>query len=230
MGTNKSNQLQRVRNGLVLYLDSKDFTNSPPTASLRDRSGNNNNATPGGFAYTPTSGADGKGGVVLDGLTNIFTVPHSSSISLSGDCTIETVIKSTNAGQTECLLNKEVASGSGIGFGINLRSTAPFVKFFIYDTAVKGTSVCNTDIRDGKRHVIQCIKSGGNLKLKIDGVLISNDTLSIGTYTNTEPLRIGFNNNGGTPNQYLKATVYTIAIYNRALSDSELNQNYNVSK
>ena len=230
MGINKSNQLQRVRRGLVLYLDSKDFTNSPPTSIHRDRSGNGNNATPAGFAYNTASGADGKGGVALFGDNDIFTVPHSSSVNVSGDFTLEFVLSGTNVGVTEVVVNKANQSGSSIGFAVHLRTSAPYVKFIVFDTAAKGTSVCNADIRDGKRHVVQCVKSGNNLKLKIDGVLISNDTLTIGTFTNAEPVRIGESYNSGTPQFLLKATIYMLAMYNRALTDSELNQNYNVSK
>ena len=230
MGINKSNQLQRVRRGLVLYLDSKDFTNSPPTSIHRDRSGNGNDATPSNFGYTPTSGADLKGGLVYGGTSENEIVAHSGSISFNGDFTIEYVLSGTSTTATETILNKAVSSGNSIGYGIHLRNTAPYIKFFVYDTAIKSTSVCNLNVRDGKKHVIQCIKSGNNLKLKIDGVLISDDTLSIGSFANTSPLYIGENYNNNTPQYFFKGTTYIVAMYNVALTNSELNQNYNVSK
>lgn len=69
-----------VKNGLVLYLDGRDFTNSPPSALWMDRSGLGNNAVPTGFAYTTLSGSDGNGGVNQDGVDDKCVIPAINGV------------------------------------------------------------------------------------------------------------------------------------------------------
>lgn len=68
-----------ITNGLVLWLDGKDFKNSPPTNPWLDKSGNGNNAIPSNFGYVSGSGSDGTGGVVGDGVDDYLQVPNPIS-------------------------------------------------------------------------------------------------------------------------------------------------------
>jgi hypothetical protein len=64
-----------VKNGLVLWLDAADFKNNPATNTWVDRSGNNNNGTANFFNYNETSGNDGKGAVIFDGVDDTVELP-----------------------------------------------------------------------------------------------------------------------------------------------------------
>jgi hypothetical protein len=60
LGLNKgnSNKGSIVKDGLVLWLDGRDFKNSPPTSSWKDKSGLGNNGVASGFGYIAND--DGK--------------------------------------------------------------------------------------------------------------------------------------------------------------------------
>jgi hypothetical protein len=209
----------------------KVLSSSSPTTLWKDRSGKGNNATPSNFAYTTSSGSNGQGGVVTDAIDDAVSINDNSSISFNGDFTLEATVKGTRLGQSEALICKGISQGVNIGYGILLRSTTPYVRVWVFDTVLKSTSICNTDIRDGKKHIVHGVRNGNVLKLYIDGILVSNDTQpSIGNIQTTQPLSLFYNPNNGTPNSYFGGTTYSLRMYNRALTDAEVLRNYKASR
>jgi len=64
-----------VKDGLILWLDASDFKNDISTNLWIDRSGNNNNGTANFFNYNASSGNDGKGAVMFDGVDDTVELP-----------------------------------------------------------------------------------------------------------------------------------------------------------
>ena len=78
-----------VKNGLVLWLDGKDFSNSPASSKWIDKSGKNNDATPSGFGYTK--------GIKYSNMINNGDMETQGNWSLGVGCVLSTDDKYTNS-------------------------------------------------------------------------------------------------------------------------------------
>ena len=226
MGLHKHKQKQIVRNGLVLYLDGKDFKNSPPTTSWDDRSGLGNNATPSGMAYTTSSGADGVGGVVFDGVDD--TMNFNSPLDFN-EITVELVFK---------LLVNNTVDNSGLVGNASYQNYGWQIGFPFSDNRI-GVA-CNGTLTETKLDpsytllvdtyysiVLKYSLSSNLLSIYSEGVLLASRTPSAPKAISSTNLLLGkstqwaFRNNQSTK---------SLKVYNRALTDSEIRQNYNASR
>lgn len=222
-----------VKNGLVLWLDGKDFTNSPPTSQLRDRSGNGNNATPIGMAYTTSSGSDGSNGIVLDGVNDCLTVPNNSAFDFKGEnftILFNVNLKAINDIQGFLCKRLSYLSNNSVDF----RYTSVGTINFIYTT--NGTAGINLSfpyILLINTNYNICLKREGEiLSLFINGIFIISKTMGTDIiFTSPENVLIGALNTDGNKVYPLNGTLKNMLIYkNKALTDAEIKQNYNASK
>ena len=222
MGLHKHKQKQIVRNGLVLYLDGKDFTNSPPTTSWNDRSGLGNNATPSGMAYTTSSGADGVGGVVFDGVDDSASVPNSGSLPINSSFTIETKFKYLGGvGSIGPAISKSLVGGSYeyIISVVDSRLKASALSMSFTDLIGNTVNIGDTT------YAILRYNPTGTTDLFQNGNLVASipSVNSVGPSTSDIVL-------GSLRTNKLLGVSYLSRIYNRALIDSEIRQNYNASR
>ena len=215
-----------VKDGLVLWLDGKDFTNSPPTSQLRDRSGNGNNATPRGMAYTTSSGSDNNGGVVFDGVNDRALIAESlTNLSITNQITCEVIIDKCLGIGSQAI----VSTGTYTGFGIYIRHTvgADVMAYFNYgNNTYTFDSAMGTLDYNVPNHL--CVTFIDNvIKLYINGVFVGLGSTVVAIATNWSNLYIGYTANVLTR---LNGTVKKLRMYNRALTDAEILQNYNTSK
>jgi hypothetical protein len=213
-----------ITNGLLINLNALDFK-SAQTTSWIDRSVNVNNATP-----IITSGSDGIDGLLFNGTTDYFSIPDKISLNPSANFSLSAKFKSSATANLQVLLSKCMSIGGAPGFGLILRTTQPYVRFFMFDTTLKATMFNTPDLRDGLEHTVQCKREGLNFIMFIDGVYVGTETFaSLGSTINTTPLLIGADNNNGTRLSYFKGTIYSVNMYNRALTNEEFIQNYNLT-
>ena len=234
-----------VKDGLVLWLEGKDFTNSPPTSLLRDRSGNRNNATPIGMAYTSLSGSDGNGGIIFDGVNdylNIGTLGDFGS-KLGSDFTIGFDIKTTSISGAKAVLatfNSDAGnSNNAIQIESGEASPQGGLSFLIRDInalSMKVTTVGNI-INDGLNHHVIWVKKGNLVTdqfIYIDNVLVSLTTIANQnpvTFVNfNQFMPIGARNLRGSISIFNPCTTKHLYIYTKALTDAERTQNYNLLK
>ena len=228
------NTFQRniVRNGLVLYLDGKDFSNSPPTATWRDRSGLGNNATSSGMAYTTASGSDGNGGVVFDGVNDYCSIANNSNFDFgSGDFTISFNANIKVMNSIFGFICKRFAGNSGYSFDI--RYDNGNIKFSYTTDGI--TSVIKTFSKTlliNTEYQIVIRRIGAYINCFVDGVSLGEQDVSTTTiFTSTENVIIGALNASGTKVLPLNGTVLNLLIYkNKGLTDTEILKNYNASK
>lgn len=225
---NKLNPLYKsniiVTDGLVLYLDGKDFTNSPPTTTWVDKSGLVNDATPSGMAYTTASGSDGLGGVMFDGVDDIVTL-GVSTVGDSASFTIELkFVMTANAMRT--LVSKANGLTTNAKMLIDVYP-AGTIRFFGYNTlnATIGDTV-GVNVVAGTLAYGTFVFDGTNFKTYINGIL-KQSTAGTGTLkTILNNFNIGHRFNSAFYNDSIKM----VKVYNRALTDLEIVQNYNASK
>ena len=226
MGLHKHKQKQIVRNGLVLYLDGKDFSNSPPTSLWNDRSGLGNNATPSGMAYTTSSGSDGVGGVVFDGVDDYVDCGNKPVFDFTGEFTLEYKMKQINtATGWEWLICKNIDSNSTQGYMLAVDGG----KALRFAAGGSGVTVALTPQSNTMYHIFGVYKPSQYLKLVVNGVTTTKLTSPSSIIPDaTNPLTIG-------RTMYYVSTYFNhvsklARVYNRALTDTEILQNYNASR
>lgn len=205
-----------ITNGLVLLLDGINFRNSPQSPLWVNKIGDYNNATPYNFSYTTSSGSDGSNAVAFDGVNDYMKIPHSSSLTPQ-NITISVLVNAKNweaPTATNLVIKRSaitsyflfVMNGGGLHFDWSgLRWNTLYIP-----PVNKWVSITVT--RDNTKR-----------KLYIDGIFYS-ETTAVGPDTSgTADVYIG--SDKGT-SYFYNGKMRSVRIYNRALTDSEILQNY----
>lgn len=218
--SNKKVKPPIITNGLVLWLDGKDFKNSPPSSILIDKSGLGNNGTPSNFAYTSLSGSDGGEAIVFDGVDDYISIANNANLQITNSITLEVVINKLNDNVADLLIK----NGS---YGIEIFPNASIatIEGIISPTRSKG----NVNLPNGKIQMVMRYDSAdGYVRLFVNGIQTSYSVLGKnpnGTLiaSNTNVVSVG----GPTFIEgFAHVNLYQARIYNRALTDAEILQNY----
>ena len=211
-----------VTDGLQMWLSGRNFSNSPATNVWKDLTGMNN-GTASGFAFKSASGSDGNGGVVFDGVDD-RVVFNSLNTLKNGQITCE---MSLNVKRQKSSGWQSFFGGTlGFSFSIGILPTSfklgATLTNHVDAQASAYTFQLNTDV-----HVVVTYSTFTKiLKYYINGVLITtvNNAFS-GAVPTGSTNEIGAHSSVGTG--ALDGNVKFARIYNRALSDAEVLQNYN---
>ncbi len=207
-----------VTNGLVLALDAGD-RNSYVSGSTTwfDLAGTNNGTLTNGPTFNSGSG----GSIVFDGTNDGVSTNFNSAL---GDFTICAWFKGINQGSTRRIVDKNYETGFWLGYnggnhpsssywgGGIIRASFPYGLYI----GPFSENVWNF-ISMKRQGTIQTLYANG-----IDNTVSQSVTSGL---LSTDALTIGY---GGS--QYMSGSISIIQIYNRALSASEVLQNYNATK
>lgn len=219
-----------VTDGLVLYLDaanSKSYV-SGSTTWVDMAAGNN-----GTLVNGPTFNTGNGGSIVFDGVNDLVTIPDTPTLnSTSGTINVWFSNLGTypTTSQNAEIVNKHTAAGSYDGYGILLSnvSGSVYIRGYVKNTFTNYSLPTGSIILPSIWYnVTLTYQTNSQLILYLNGV--SNISRSVGSLTtNTQPLRIGTSND--TFWLPFNGKVATTQIYNRALSATEVLQNYNATK
>jgi hypothetical protein len=229
-----------VTNGLVLNLDA-GFTPSYPTTNTTwydVSSGGNNGTLTNGPTYSLTNG----GSIVFDGVDDyaVTTQDQTPNLNITSSITLETWLKST------------AVANSQHGDGVNSKGLSSDGNTGVYETLIVSSGEINypffrvrivsntptyfpTNISLSLNQIYHFVSTydGSTMRIFINGVEAGTGLSTSGNIeTNTQPLCIGVRlvhrNFGG--DSFFSGNIFTNRIYNRALSQSEITQNYNAQK
>lgn len=211
-----------ITDGLRLYLDAGNASSYPGTGTTwTDLSGYGNNFT---LVNGPTYSTESGGAIVFDGTNDHATGPASNAFGITADATIEIIIKPTQA-----------VGGSMFRFAANenirgLFAHTPYFDGYYFDSA--GQRIFFTDgtlINQNAYFVFRRRAATSPYREIIrNSVQRAADTNVLNTMTlNTTTVLLA-----AIPAdaEYFKGNVYVFRVYNRALTDAELTNNYNVDK
>jgi hypothetical protein len=230
-----------VSNGLVLALDAANKLSYPGSGtSWIDLSGNNNTGT---LTNGPTFSAANLGSIVFDGTNDyvVSTLNQTPTLDITSTITLETWIKAT------ALVN--VSNGAGLfskGFSSDLNSgvyelglsqsggaNIPFFRMRISST----TPIYNpSNILMSVNNIYHLVATynGSIMRIFINGIESGSGNSTSGNIeSNTQRLAIGVRYGtvfSGLGSSYLTGNMYINRIYNRALTATEVLQNYNANK
>jgi hypothetical protein len=221
-----------VTNGLVLSLDAADRNSYPGSGTTwRDLSGNGRNGTlvNSGFVFSTGPTFDSANGGSLDFNRN-FDNRVTTTLSRSANMTLECFFKIDSFSTTQMLLFG--SNGTGIdtvylGKNSGVNNTQFFTHFGPNSNNQDASNGYN--VFDGNWHHMSFSSNNGTGSLYLDNVL--RNTQNYGATSRTDVIFIGaapFPDN--SVGYYYDGFIANVRIYNRALSASEILQNYNATK
>jgi hypothetical protein len=202
-------------------------TNDSAILGLADFSGNNNFGT---TANSPTYSSGNGGTMSFDGSNEWFYTSLSSIGDANTSFTWGGFVK-VNASTTSnfFLFGNYTATNTGPFFAIAFNNSG--TNTFIYIRSSTNVEVLGTSTSLSLNtwyHLIAIRDAPANqIRFYVNGVLASTNTFS-GTYS----VKSTANNFGGMRHltNYLNANASSVVVYNRALTASEVQQNYNALK
>jgi hypothetical protein len=214
-----------VTNGLVLALDAADRNSYPGSGTTwTDLSGNGNNGT---LTNGPTFSNNS---IVFDGVDDYVLLPN--------------IAVSTLPAFSICFWAKITSGASSpTVYSEGTPSSWPNNLFIIYCGVTGGPIegrvqvwfgnstrlIGTTDLRNTGWNFISYVQnSTSNRQIHVNNTIQSTNTELI-TSTATHA-SIGANNNNGTYVQFFNGNISVLSTYNRALSATEIQQNYNAQK
>lgn len=222
-----------VTDGLVLYLDAantRSYVSGSTVWNDLSRSGNN-----GLLISEPTFSRDGGGSIVFNGTTQYVDLGSTINnyIRINLPYTIEVVVNMSVSGTDQAFIGNAWTSP---GFLIRKLSTNSIRFIFLQDGGTyraKDSPV----LTSGWYHVVATYNGSGvntlsNYALYINSSTIGVTDLSNGTITSiVPPNNINLGRSGDSAGfAYFNGKIPIARMYNRALSASEVLQNYNTTK
>ena len=171
----------------------------------------------GAQAFTATS----THGIDVPDVNNDFDWAVDASFS------IEFWMKSSDATATQVMIGRESA---GNQWWIGIQNATGKARFYLIDSDSKVVSlVSDVVITDGEWHHIVCVRdAGNNVHLYVDGVEgvgVAQPDILTGDFVSAVDLNLGYMN----ALWYYNGTLDEVAIYDRALTPTEVTENFNAT-
>ncbi len=210
-----------VTNGLTLSLDAADRNSYPGTGtSWFDMSGNGYTAT---LTNGPTYSTNNGGNIVFDG-TNDYVLTNFSAYSPSTKpLTYQIVFKNNINSDYKGLIGKSNFQVSGISIGIMFNDRVMPSVNASGQNFENQVSYDNTIISMGT-----FMFNGRNILVYRNKTLLYSTTIGFDIVANANPIEIGGSIQGGWT--YANMNVYSVLIYDKQLTESEISQNFDSLK
>jgi hypothetical protein len=215
-----------ITDGLVLYMDaanSKSYVSGSTTWNDISR-GSNNGTLINGVSYDGLNG----GSLVFDGTDDDILVTNNSNINFGEGSFTLCTFALRDIGLTSVLraIAKGASNDSTSQAGYFIGASSESWVFSVNPTGVR-TSLSTPMLYNTFTYVCGVYGDSGLMKLYINGELKQSTSVPTGSTTSNLDLNIG--SRGGSL-LFWNGRIASSQIYNRALSTSEVRQNYNATK
>jgi len=225
-----------VTDGLVFAVDAANYESYPGSGTTwSDLVGSNN----GTLINGPTFDSGNGGSIVFDGTNDYIDCGNPTELQLTGDTiTTEHIFSCTenrNSIYYPCLLSRRthwLANDTQYSVfltndGTNMDQRTGFFR------AGSGAVTANTTLNDGNIHFLTCVYDGSTLKIYHNGELDCTPVSSTGNMNSIDTnvyIGVALANSSINYTYVSPSNIYLTRIYNRALSSTEITQNYNALK
>jgi hypothetical protein len=217
-----------ITNGLVLYLDAGYRTSYPTTGTTWNNVSGVSGGT-GTLTNGPTYDSGNGGSIVFDGVDDKVDCGDPPSLRLSSTLTIQVIFYINSYNIWAGLIGKN--SNIKSVYGLNLSPTSQRLRFNYNNIAPWTNNVETTStISTGQWIIASVTYDGENVRFYLNGVLDKTQYIGSVTFDTSAgyPLDIGWDNPGG--DEYFNGKIAQASIYNRALTQNEIQQNFNAQK
>lgn len=190
--------------------------------SVTDFSSFANTGTVNGATWT--TGKFG-GALSYDGISNWVTVDDSDSLDLSTGMTLEAWIYPTAAtGTWATILLKEAPPGPNLAYHLQTDPSNRPISFITTDVSgLQGVTGPDPVLLNNWTY-LAATYDGAALSLYVNGMLVASQAVSGNILPSIGPLRFGGNSIFG---EYFAGTIDNLRIYNRSLSQAEIQSDMN---
>jgi len=218
-----------ITNGLVLALDGANRKSNPGSGTTwTDLSGNGKDGSlANGASFQTTNG----GSVAFDGVNDRVTLYASNQLIGNQYATLEAWIKSSDDGTGSGATANFLGTRVGQNMSINRYSTTNTAVFLTdFTSGNLNAPIGSINVFDQNWHHIVGVNNFGICSLYVDGTLEGTDSTKSGQNIdlNAEVMAIGNDTNNTSRTFYGEVAI--ARIYNRALTQPEVLQNYNTLK
>lgn len=218
-----------VDDGLVLHLDASNLKSYPGTGTTwNDLSDNKNNGT---LINGPAYNIDNGGNITFDGINDYVTATITNFFtSYSQQITIESWINVPSSATWNNAYEGVIVGRGNYGgsHGLFRSLTNNQIKaWFRQSGATYGAVQAVGSISRNTWNQCVAVWTGSSAKLYINQSLIQTSSGSLNLPTSDQAFVVGGNNTaGGADAIFFTGKISNVKIYNRALSDSEIKQNF----
>lgn len=199
-----------------LLLDFDDGTSNDKTAYQ-------NNGTVNGATYT-TSDCISGGCYQFDGIDDVINIQDNISLEPTNEFSISVWIKTSDLNAIDSgIIGKSQNNAGNAEYALTYHNYS--TNYYIYSYVGDGSNNIRTDyFPDDKWHQIITSYDKNNFRIYLDGELKDNKSLDINISFTNSLLRIG------DMTTFFNGSIDEVAIYSKALSDSEVKELYNLQK
>ena len=193
-------------------------TTRATTAAILDLT-NKNTITASSLTYASN-------GTISFSGSNYLTLPASVGAFGSGDFTINCWWKSSGTQSNYVAIMEQGFTGSPSNgaWAFKITHNTSIINFTYYNGGIVD-NLSSFNINDGAWHNYLAVRSGTNLTLYVDGVSRYSLTLPTSySFGEGSSVFVGYNPRDGT---YINGSLPILSTYNRALSATEIRQNFN---
>ncbi len=228
-----NNNIQAYRGLIIddhaLWFNGNDFINNSEGLTWINRAGNSYNGTPFNFNYSSSSGSDGEGGVVFDGINDYVLLNNVLNLG-NGDLpwTVNAWVKTTTTVGNLAGVGPILSNSSGGPVYSTMGVNAGKMVYWHYDQSAGGpwTSILgNITVNDNQWHMLTWVqKNNYTMDMYVDGVLDRSNVFS--RAGNNNPINIL----GGSYNARFNGNIADIQVHRRSFSSQEVMENFNALK
>ena len=217
-----------VTNGLVLYLDAANYLSYTSGSTIwRDLSSSN---VSGSLINGSTFSSTNVGSIVFDGVDDYASIPGNTAINISGDYTIEVWVNTntiSTSPSVKVITSQWSADPKSMYLGFYPNNFISHYRTLADNTHYNATFAISSSDFVNKWNQVVGITSGSVLQIWSNGSLKGSASWPGVASVPNQPLLIS----GISPSdQPFSGKVASTKIYNRALTASEVLQNYNATK
>jgi hypothetical protein len=214
-----------VTNGLVLYLDAANYLSyTSGSTTWNDLSGNNNS---GSLINGPTFSSGNAGSIVFDGVDDYVGLAGVQTPSFS----ISAWINRAEINKFHGIMGRAGSIWGNASYAFRVINTNQLNIVLSYDgaTGLVETQTVATLLANTWYHVTATFIKP-NVVLYINGTSSATNTFNYDLFNSTSNSIIGGYTYGNGLDYLMKGNISNIQFYNRALTASEVLQNYNATK
>jgi hypothetical protein len=224
-----------ISEDLVLYLDAANpYSYVSGSTVWNDLS---RSQTSGSLINGPTFSSDNGGSIIFDGTNDYIRVPNSTTIKPTNAITLSSWVKYTTLGSYSKTFSLDYRTDGTwappyLAYELSLYSTTGRPYFSVTTSGTLKSLQFDTSININTWYNIVGTYNGSVLNSYLNGVKNTSSTAATGLidYGNSLDLAIGQDSPYNSVGEYFRGTMGNVSIYNRALTQDEILQNYNALK